>query len=473
MKSFVVVLVALLALAACGDDGPKLSIEELQDPATCMECHATHYQEWSGSMHAYASEDPVFVAMNARGQRDTSGALGDFCVNCHAPMAVRLGLTDGTNFDPAALPAAAKGVTCYFCHSTAEVTDTHDNPLVLADDQTMRGGISNPVGNSAHHSKDDALLDSDDPLNQSRACGSCHDIVVPEHINGVPGGVAVERTFAEWKGTIFATDPSPGVSLTCGACHMKSTTDVIADGPGLDVPIRPNGRHSHLFPAIDLALTPFPEMAAQREAVQKDLDPSIGVIGTAPAGQTRPRGGICLLPSGEITVRVDNLSSGHMWPSGAAQDRRTWLEVIAYDVNNTVVFSTGVVPDGMDPEDIDDDNLVGFWDRTTRTDGMPSHFFWDIAAIDSQLLKPAVTLDRNDPAFDHSVTSTFNVIGLPIERIETRVLVRPFPLAALRDLVDSGDLDPAILTAIPTLEVGGTKKTWRRDTAILACNPYP
>ena len=40
-------------------------------------------------MHAYAAEDPVFLAMNARGQRETKGALGDFCVKCHAPMAVQ------------------------------------------------------------------------------------------------------------------------------------------------------------------------------------------------------------------------------------------------------------------------------------------------------------------------------------------------------------------------------------------------
>ena len=44
-------------------------------------------------MHAYASDDPVFRAMNQRAQRETSGALGDFCVKCHAPMAVQKALT--------------------------------------------------------------------------------------------------------------------------------------------------------------------------------------------------------------------------------------------------------------------------------------------------------------------------------------------------------------------------------------------
>src|SRR5512139_748991 len=102
MKYLVLIPALILGLGACGG-GEKLPVEELQDPATCMECHPQHYQQWSGSMHAYAAEDPVFVAMNARGQRETQGKLGTFCLACHAPMAVALGLTNGENFDPAAM----------------------------------------------------------------------------------------------------------------------------------------------------------------------------------------------------------------------------------------------------------------------------------------------------------------------------------------------------------------------------------
>src|SRR5262249_12036387 len=136
MKQLGGVGVALAALAACGD-APALPIARLEGPQTCMEGHPKHYQHAPGSMHAYASEDPVFVAMNKRGQRETGGTLGAFCVQCHAPMAVKLGLTTGSDFDPAQLPAIAKGITCYFCHNVKAVTDTHNNGLVLALDQTM------------------------------------------------------------------------------------------------------------------------------------------------------------------------------------------------------------------------------------------------------------------------------------------------------------------------------------------------
>src|SRR3954453_15291547 len=73
-----------------GTGGAKFS--NLTDPASCKGCHPSHYDEWAGSMHAYASDDPVFLAMNRRAQRDNP-ATGTFCVQCHAPVAVREGLT--------------------------------------------------------------------------------------------------------------------------------------------------------------------------------------------------------------------------------------------------------------------------------------------------------------------------------------------------------------------------------------------
>lgn len=453
-----------LALAACGGD-TALPVEQLRDPNTCAECHPQHFVQWSGSMHAYAAEDPVFVALNKRGQRDTNNKLGDFCVKCHAPMAVQLGLTDGIDYDPAALPPEAKGITCYFCHNVESVGELHNNGLVLANDQTMRGGVKDPIKSPAHFSAYDAKMDSD--LNESEICGSCHDIVVPEAINGVPGGVAIERTFLEWQQSFFATDKSPGIHLTCGSCHMISKTDVIADAEGLDVPARNFGFHEHMWPAIDQALTPFPETEAQAAAIARDLDPAVAVIGPIPLGGTSASGGICVTPEGggTIKVRIDGLGIGHKFPSGSAQDRRAWIELRAFDAANNVVFESGVVPDQMDPEEIGDPNLKFHWDQTFRADNTPAHFFWDITRTDdSKLLLQPTTLDKNSPAFDHSTRHQYVIGALAnqVERIEARLRVRPLPFAMLRELVDGGDLDPAILAKVPTLEVSSTQRVWNR-----------
>src|SRR5262249_32624667 len=83
---------ALLLVSACHGNKPApaqshaapdpgtLTREQLKSPEACKGCHPNHYREWSSSMHAYASLDPVFVAMNKRGQRETAGKLGKFCL---------------------------------------------------------------------------------------------------------------------------------------------------------------------------------------------------------------------------------------------------------------------------------------------------------------------------------------------------------------------------------------------------------
>jgi hypothetical protein len=460
--------VVALALVGCGGgEGIVRTVAELQDPQTCNDCHPKHYEQWSSSMHAYASEDPVFLAMNQRGQRETGGALGAFCVQCHAPMAVALGLTTGADFDPAQLPPAARGITCYYCHNVQQVADTHNNGLVLANDQTMRGGLKIPDGSPAHHAVYDRLMDSD--ANQSEICGSCHDVVTPR-------GVELERTFKEWQTTFFAENDAQH-HLSCGACHMRSSTDVIADAPGLHVKSRMKGFHEHLWPAIDQALSPFPGVDAQAAGIRRDLDPAIAVVGPAPLTSNVQPGGICLDPPGVLTVRIDSIGTGHMWPSGAAQDRRAWLEVVATDDAGAHPVET-TVPDGKDPEELGNSDLFGLWDRAFKDDGTPAHMFWDVARVDSKLLRGPVTLDPNSPLFDHSSTVRINVANYTaIHTITARIRIRPLSYAVLDDLVRSGDLAADVASQLHTLDILGTQSTWTRETQGMGaainthCNP--
>ena len=462
----------LLALVACDDE--KFTVEKLQDPNTCKDCHPKHYDQWSGSMHAYASDDPVFVAMNRRGQRDTGGELGDFCIKCHAPMAVELGIQTGANFDPKALPPEARGITCYFCHNVASVEADHNNGLVLAMDQTMRGGAKNASDNPAHHSTYDNTFAG--RLHDSSMCGSCHDVVTPK-------GVHIERTFAEWKDTVFAREEVPLQKQTCNHCHMKPSDGLIADKPGLDVSPRKGGFHDHSLPSVDLALTPVPQMDSQNKLVRDILDVAVQITGPNKLGGALPNGGICLDPPGILSVRLDSINVGHKFPSGAAQDRRTWLQVIAYRADNSIVYQSGVVPDGVDPENAGDPNLKGFWDRIAKEDGSRAHFFWEVGPdkVDSQLLLPAVTLDINSPLIDHSTTFTYQ-IGIAfteIDHIEAQLMVRPLAFEMVDELIASGDLDPSVRTTLlpMTFTPKAAKSIWRKATSgtgpaeFTNCNP--
>jgi len=455
-RSLAAALGALAALAAgCGGDDTVRPIEDLYRPETCMECHPKHFREWSGSMHAYAGDDPMFRALNRLGQEETGGALGDFCVRCHAPMAVALGMTqDGLDLDQ--VPAWARGVTCFFCHNATEVAGDHNNPIQLAMDQTMRAGLADPVRSPAHHTDYSPLIDAENQAS-SQLCGSCHDIVTP-------AGVHIERTFAEWKTTIFSAT-APTQHLSCGACHMIATTDVVAEVPGVDVPLRPYGRREHTFAAIDVALTPWPEQEAQRAAIARDLKAVV-----------QPR--LCVLPAdgGRIDYRLDDVGAGHMFPSGATVDRRAWVEIVAYDDVGAVLYSSGLLPAGqpyLDPEELGDPDLWQLGTRALDDQGQPTELFWRIASIDhpGSLLLPAVTTDPQDPRYYHAIERSFPVPGLvpSIARITARVLIRPVPMRLVEELYGSGHLAEDLRPQVPLHVVEGSVLEWTPATADSGC----
>lgn len=445
-------LAALSSAAGCDGGAQPLTREQLQDPAECQTCHPDHYREWSGSMHAYAAEDPVFVAMNARGQRETGGALGDFCVRCHAPMATLSGATkDGLNL--ADLPAAQRGVTCYFCHSVTGVEGAHNNPLTLAEDGVLRGGIADPVDGGAHESMYSELHDRT-RMESSSLCGSCHDIVTP-------AGVHLERTYEEWQETLFSKEQS---RLTCGECHMEGRSGTAADAPGVKL----RRVHSHAAPGVDLALTPFPEREAQRELVQRSLDSTL-------AAQLCVRGAGS--PGATILAVLDNVGAGHKWPSGAAQDRRAWVEIIAYS-GDEEVYRSGVVEEGGSVSELADPDV--WWMRDCLLDGSGArvHMFWEAADLDSNLLPGPVTSDPTDPAYyeTHRVrtfprpTSVPSSLDTPPDRVTMRVRLVPVGLDVLDDLIASGDLDPAVRGAMTSFTLASTELVWTAEDATIT---YP
>jgi hypothetical protein len=425
-----------------------LSREQLMDPLTCSGCHPKHYEQWASSMHAYAADDPLFLAMNARGQREAD--IGDFCVQCHAPMAVRTGATtDGLNL--AEVPRALKGVTCYFCHSVDGVEGTHNNPLRLAEDLVMRGPFGDAAQNPAHASAYSPLHDRDQ-LPSADLCGTCHDIVNER-------GTHLERTYSEWQSSVFA---EPRIGTTCGQCHMDQSLQLepVASVAGVE----PRRQHDHRFPGVDLPLTPAPGEAELRAATQKFLDTSLQT-----ALCVRGAEGVA-----QIQVVIDNVAAGHRWPSGAAQDRRAWVEVQAY-AGNTLIYQSGVVPQGTSVTELVDPDLWLIRDCLFDDQGAEAHMFWEAAEYESNLLPVQLTFDQSDPRFYQShVYQNYPRSGLldtfP-DRVTLRVYIQPVGLDVFDDLVESGDLVDgpsvsvqALRSALVPLTVG-EELTWTLDAA--------
>jgi len=448
-----------LILPACGGDGcgntEELTAKQLRDPEVCADCHPNHYEEWAGSMHAYAADDPLFLAMNQRGQRETDHELGTFCVQCHAPMAVELGLTDdGLNL--ADLDQEVKGVTCYFCHQVTDVTGTHNNPLDLAMDRTMRGELSNPLEHEGHNSKYSALHDREQ-LESSDMCGSCHDIVNPR-------GVHIERTYTEWLDSLYS-EPNSVFGLNCGDCHMPGRDDVAADYEG----VKSRRVKDHSMPGVDKALTEWPGKEEQAAKIAQLLDTTVAAT-------------VCATPPGEAAtfavVSLDNVSAGHAFPSGASADRRVWVELLAYDDSGELVFESGVVEDGQPLADLQDSNLWSMHDEFIGSGGEPVHMFWDAVDYIPGALPVPVTLDTSDPDYvDPHILKTYVMGNFELSRIEMRIQLRAVGLDVIDDLIESGDLDPKYRDEITTETLAGSVVVWTPEAASpsgdLLCVPQP
>ena len=438
-------LLAGCTATATPDDPPTMTRAELLDPAKCQSCHPDQYKDWAASMHAYAADDPVFRAMHARGQRETQGKLGTFCLKCHAPQAVADGLlTTGTE-DLDKLPAGYKGISCFFCHSVEGVAETHNNGLQLATDLALRGPIGDPLKTSAHRSVYSTLHDRDQ-LASSTLCGSCHDVVTPL-------GAPLERGFLEWHGSVF--NQSPGGN-TCGQCHMPQSPQPKAVAVVDGAPIR--HLHSHLLPAVDTPLTAWPDKEVQIKAVQALLDRTL-------------QSAVCVQKVGagaRLAVTLDNVASGHGFPSGAALDRRLWVEVVARKAGQ-IVYQTGTVADNAVVDVGADPDLWLMRDCGYDAGGQSVHMFWEVASVMGNALPVQLTFNPGDPKFYQShVRADFPANGGKLDEMPDEVAVRvrlqPVAREVLDGLLATGDLTAAVRDAMPTWQVGPTL-TWTPATA--------
>jgi hypothetical protein len=444
-------LLALVLGAGCGGNPSTVSLtrEQLEDPEACKGCHPSHYEEWSGSMHAYAAEDPVFRAMNARAQRDNP-ATGTFCVKCHAPLAVRDGLTsDGLNLDE--VPASKRGVTCYFCHAVRAVEGTHNNPLLLADDDSLFGPFDDIAAGTPHKGRYSPLQD-DTRLESVDMCGACHDIRNLQDAH-------VERTFAEWKDTVFAIAPG---GATCTQCHMPGR-----DAPASSVSTRVRRVHSHTFAGVDLAATPFPADNPQNERQRAEAQAMLDTVLQAT---------LCHNPlTGRMELTLDNVSAGHGFPSGATPDRRAWVDLNVY-AGGTQIYASGGAA-ALPLEASPDPDLWLIRDCLYDAAGQEVHMFWQPTTVTSNVLPGSVMQNLTDPTsftrthIRKSYPATGALSATP-DRATVRVHLQAVGDDVLESLVASGDLDPSVPGTIARYELGGgAALEWTRATAVPRVDP--
>ena len=420
------------------DTGPEDPAIGYATPQYCGTCHPTHYEQWRGSMHAYAIKDPVFEAMLAKGIEDTQGKLDQFCVQCHAPVASLKGLmpvieSEGVFRLPVDHnnPLVSHGVQCVTCHSIETVHGTQNAQFTLSE-TTYFGPTGSAAANSAHPVEKSPFFS--DPSQSSLLCGACHDVLNPN-------GARLEATFSEWYSNAFNAPSNPEQHRTCGDCHMPTYQGSVAeDSPTTTV-------HSHHFIGVDQALiADFPgkeEQAALVRALLEDcaeLDVEYNGVEEGHA---------------VFVITVKNINNGHNLPSGSTADRQVWVHLQIRNEEGQLVYESGMLDangdlmDGVQGHSLDpagDPELLAFGQFIYDGDGNHVLFPWEAVDYTDNLIGPGQKAWR-----DYPVPAT-GLAGQTLHLTAT-LRYRTFPPFLIRTLIQEGYLAPDALAPIPIIDM--------------------
>ena len=262
----------------------------------CKECHSDIFKSWSGSLHAKSYSNPAFQASYMSVLLDRGKGQGEFCLRCHAPAAVFEGDFDFRS------PAAAEGVTCWFCHSVASVNEGHpiDTYYNLDTSGTMYGPYEpiNPEGHEVAHS----------PLHlEAKMCAGCH-----EYTND--NGVGILETYNEWSESQWAKE-----EVYCQNCHMPIMVNQTAVD-GRDVSSYYVTAHEFRGGMSNVNLTHAVKLETFVEREGSRLDVSVHIT-NAESGHKLPTG----IPLRKLALTVVLVSAEHVQISSA---RKVYRKVL-------------------------------------------------------------------------------------------------------------------------------------------------
>lgn len=400
-------------------------------PEYCGSCHKEHFKDWEGSMHAYATTDPIYLAMLEKGIKDTEGKIDQFCIQCHAPVASKNGLTpvyeeNGTwkvDFDMSE-PTIGHGVVCVTCHTMESVEATKNAEFTLTERTLFGPGAT---GQEAHKIEASPLLQN--PL----MCGTCHNVVNPK-------GALIENTFSEW----YASEYNDGVGedKTCQDCHMPAFEGEIVQG-------KTRTLHRHTFVGVDLALVEdFPDKERQRRLVEELLR-SCGKLEVAMSDTTTRPG---------IRVSVTNINNGHALPSGSTADRQVWVHLTVTDAQGNKVLESGMLDANGDLMDRvtghsltpdGDPDLLAWGSFMFGENDEHVNFPWEAKRSQDFLLQPGQKGWR-----EYEIPEGYSGQTLTAHAV---LRYRTFPPFLIRELIAEGYLAPdALPFGIPIVDMAET-----------------
>ena len=354
-------------------------------PSNCANCHSgvinntdQSYEPtfgWQGSMMSQAMRDPLYLASLAIANQDADFA-GDLCLRCHTPTGWLGGRSEPT--DGSSLTLNDKeGIDCHFCHEIINPDSTNPDDLIILNELEAMGNRPPQSGNgmfivdsnnkNRHGPFDDADPKShkviyDSFYSKSDYCATCHDVSNPaftksgdEYILNDLGIKSpsfntydmfpAERTYSEWKMSAYNTPE--GISgtafggnkatvSTCQDCHMQDVTGYGCNKNGVllrnDLPQHDMTGGNTFVPTLITQL--YPEYTDELNA---------GIVRARGMLQNAATLDLQVQADGdeyEAYVTITN-ETGHKLPSGYPEGRRMWIQLIAFDSNNRVVYESG------------------------------------------------------------------------------------------------------------------------------------
>lgn len=180
------------ATAATANYGVSL-FGPYQSPDRCRECHPQEYQDWSGTVHAQASFDPVFRVYLETAERPNE------CFACHA-----------TGYDTNTGQFMLAGVSCEACHGPYRPTHP-EATMAVAASETLCG---------ACHTSTVAEWESSRHGQVGVSCGACHEVHSQKTRAAVATNALCARCHKEHTSDTLHSDHL-GQGVLCVDCHLS------------------------------------------------------------------------------------------------------------------------------------------------------------------------------------------------------------------------------------------------------------
>ncbi len=291
---------SVIAVAAFGQDVGTFGDEALgtrpydrfERPAACATCHVDiarqHEQAMMSQAYTHHWDEIEYFELavpHALKEPKVAGVKAG-CNGCHAPLAFLAG--DVPPKRPAENSRANESVSCDLCHTVVgHGGDVPVNFNWITEPGKVKQGPRQGVVSPHHETRENPFLRS------AEFCGTCHN-------ERDPWGLFVKSTHLEWK-----EGPHGKAGIVCQECHMPPAPGRSAR-MGSELPdVRQHLFHGAHDPG---KLAGVAEVRIHPES--REAEPGDTV---------------------KLSAVVVNAKAGHKIPSGSAEERVLWLDVVAKD----------------------------------------------------------------------------------------------------------------------------------------------